>query len=179
MQPLPDIQSLLNPIRWVLVGGIALRAYMPERMTLDIDILVHERDAIAVRDAFLRAGYRVVGQLSIGGFSVQSPLADAMPIDVLARADAWLEDALAHPAADPAGYPVLARPYLLLLKLQAGRTQDLADIQRLLAGTTAVERDAIRRLVAAQNPEYLEDYDSLVVLSDLEFGAPAPPDVAS
>lgn len=172
MQPLPDLLPLLHGVRWVLVGGLALRAYMPERMTLDVDILVHDRDAAAVRAAFEAAGYRVIGQLSIGGFTVQISDPDAMPIDVLTRDDPWLDDALAHPVYDNAGYPVLGRPYLVLIKLQAGRTQDLADVQRLLARTPSTERAAIRDLVERFSPELVEDYDSLVTLADLEFGPP-------
>ena len=173
VQPVPDLQRILGPTPWVLIGGLALRAYMPERMTLDVDILVHERDALTVRLALLAEGYRVTALLSVGGFSVQVDEGSGPPIDVLTRADAWLDDALAHPTLDPAGYPVLGRPYLLLLKLQAGPTQDLADVQRLLARTPAGERATIRRLVQESNPDLLEDYDSLCMLADLEFG-PAP-----
>jgi hypothetical protein len=172
MQPVPDLQHLLAPIRWVLVGGLALRAYIPERMTLDIDILVHERDAESVRIALMNAGYHVIAQLSIGGFSVQGGDPTAPPIDILTRADTWLDTALAQPVADPAGYPVLSRPYLILLKLEAGRTQDLADVQRLLAHVPQPERAIFRDIVERYAPDLVEDYDSLCTLADLEFGQP-------
>jgi hypothetical protein len=170
MQPVPDLQRILAPLPWVLVGGLALRAYIPERATLDVDILIHERDAEATRAALLHAGYHITGLLSIGGFSVQTDDSAAPPIDVLTRADPWLDAALAHPVADPASYPVLGRPYLILLKLQAGRTQDLADVQRLLARVPQLERDAIRQIILRYAPDLLEDYDSLCTLADLEFG---------
>lgn len=172
VQAIPDIRTILGTIPWVLVGGLALRAYMPERMTLDVDILIHERDSMAARSSFISAGYHVAGELSIGGFSVQLSDTNEPPIDVLARSDSWLHGALALPAADPAGYPVLGRPYLVLMKLQAGRTQDLADVQRLLAGTPIVEREAIRQLVMQESPELVEDFASLCTLADLEFGPP-------
>lgn len=113
----------------------------------------------------------MTGLLSIGGFSVQAAEDSDPPIDVLTRTDDWLEDALGHPGADAAGFPVLSRPYLLLLKLQVGRTQDLADVQRLLAYTSHSEREVIRELVLEQSPEFLEDFDSLCTLADLEFGS--------
>ncbi|MCU0490341.1 MAG: nucleotidyltransferase family protein [Chloroflexaceae bacterium] len=172
MQSVPDLQRILGSIRWVLVGGLALRAYMPERMTLDVDILIHERDGDAVRHACLAAGYHLVGLLSIGGFSLQSADSNEPPLDVLTRSDNWLDGALASPSADAAGYPVLGKPYLVLLKLQAGRTQDLADIQRLLARTPTTERQSIRNLVFQESPDLVEDFDSLVTLADLEFGPP-------
>lgn len=173
MQVIPPLHQLLGATPWVLVGGIALRAYIPERMTLDVDILVHERDSETVRRAFVAAGYQITGQLSIGGFSVQATDSGTPPIDILTRADSWLDAALATPAYDSAGYPVLPRVYLILLKLQAGRTQDLADVQRLLAYTSVSERARFAQVVRQESPELVEDLESLCTLADLEFG-PAP-----
>lgn len=175
VQILPDLHTILAGIRWVLVGGMALRAYMPERMTLDIDILVHERDSTVVQQALLTAGYSVMAQLSIGGFTMRPLVISQRSIDVLTRTDPWLDSALDAPTYDQAGYPVLGRPYLLLLKLQAGRAQDLADIQRLLGMTPHHQRQPIRDLVAQYSPEFLEDYDALLTLADLEFGPPIDP----
>lgn len=113
-----------------------------------------------------------MGQLSIGGFTVQHPAPGAMPIDVLTRDDVWLDVALTHPEYDNAGYPVIGRSYLTLVKLQSGRIQDLADVQRLLAHTPQAERDSTRRLVEQYSPDLVEDYDALSALADLEFGPP-------
>lgn len=171
IQAIPPLYAVLGSICWVLVGGLALRAYIPERMTLDVDILIHERDSAMTRMAFVAAGYRVPDQLSIGGFSVQPDTADARPIDVFTRADAWLDGVLAAPAHDSAGYPVLPRTYLILLKLQAGRTQDLADVQRLVALTSAAERVTFLEVVRQECPELVEDLEALFMLTDLEFGS--------
>jgi hypothetical protein len=38
-QAVPDVGDVLRDIPWAIVGGIALRAYMPERATDDLDIL--------------------------------------------------------------------------------------------------------------------------------------------
>ncbi len=170
MQPIPPLGDILGTTPWVLVGGLALRAYIPERMTLDVDILIHERDSEAVRTALIAAGYRMLGQLSIGGFSVQLPEPGAQPLDVLTRTDRWLDAALADPAYDSAGFPVLPRTYLILLKLQAGRTQDLADVQRLVAFTSPTERGEIKQTVQSESPELVEDLEALFALADLEFG---------
>ncbi|WP_245860135.1 nucleotidyltransferase family protein [Candidatus Chloroploca asiatica] len=171
MQALPPLQQILGTIPWVLVGGLALRAYIPERMTLDIGILIHEHDGDAARQALSNAGYQMSGPLSIGGFSLQAADPATPPLDILTRTDAWVDEALAHPIYDAAGYPVLARPYLILLKLSAGRTQDLADVQRLVAYTSEDERNAYRILVAQEAPELSEDLEALFTLADLEFGA--------
>jgi hypothetical protein len=170
MYQVPNLQEVLGSLRWALIGGVALRAYMPERATLDVDILIHKRDEPTALAAFDRAAYRPIGRLSIGGFTVQKE--GAPPIDVLTRDDAWLDLALSRPAFDPAGIPVLPRAYLILIKLQAGRTQDLADIQRLIALTPTTERVYVRETVERYSPELLEDFEALTTLADLEFGSP-------
>jgi hypothetical protein len=175
MQAIPPLHDVLGATRWVLVGGLALRAFIPERMTLYVNILIHERDSANARTAFQAAGYRVTAQLSSGGFSVQAGDPKAPPIDVLTRSDAWLDTVLAAPAYDAAGYPVLPRTYLILLKLQAGRTQDLADVQRLVAYTSPAQRAAFTQVVRLASPELVEDLESLFTLADLEFGVAAEP----
>lgn len=170
MYQVPNLQEVLGSLRWVLVGGVALRAYMPERATLDVDILIHKRDEHAAQSAFYHAGYHLVGRLSIGGFTVQQE--GTPPIDVLTRDDVWLDAALTQPVFDHAGIPVLPRAYLILIKLQAGRTQDLADIQRLIALTPRAERVLVRETVERYSPELLEDFESLITLAELEFGPP-------
>ncbi len=42
MNPWPDLRPILKGIQWAIVGGVATRAYMPERTTKDMDIAVHE-----------------------------------------------------------------------------------------------------------------------------------------
>ena len=40
----PDLRDTLQDIDWVIVGAVATRAYMPERVTGDLDILVRAGD---------------------------------------------------------------------------------------------------------------------------------------
>jgi hypothetical protein len=44
MNPWPDLQPILQGIPWVILGGVATRAYMPERATKDLDILIRLQD---------------------------------------------------------------------------------------------------------------------------------------
>src|SRR5262249_20078292 len=53
VQAIPDLGSILPSIPWVLVDELALRAYIPERMTLDVDILIHKRDSATARQLFI------------------------------------------------------------------------------------------------------------------------------
>lgn len=166
----PDLHAILGSIPWVVIGGIALRAYAPERMTLDVDIMIAAADLVAAQVAFETAGYRLTGPLTIGGFTAHPTNEDGMSIDVLTSTAAWFAHAVAHPSFDLAGLPVMPKPYLLLLKLQAGRTQDLADVQRLLARTTTEERAQLRAVVNQYAADLVEDFDALVMLADLEYG---------
>lgn len=170
MIPTPDLGAILGATPWVLIGGLALRAYAPERMTLDVDIMVHATDEAAAKAAFAASGYTITGPLTIGRFTAR-PADGSAPIDVLTSTAPWLDEALVAPTPDPAGLPAMPRRYLLLLKLQAGRTQDLADVQRLLRGTSAEERAEMRAIVLQYAADLVDDYDALVTLADLEFGA--------
>ncbi|PDW00158.1 hypothetical protein CJ255_21040 [Candidatus Viridilinea mediisalina] len=152
---------------------MALRAYIPERMTLDVDIIIHADDEAPARAAFGAAGYRITGPLSIGGFTAH-PSDSTAPIDVLTSTAHWLEEALTTPSFDTAGFPVMPRPYLILLKLQAGRSQDLADIQRLLRGTSAEERSHMHAMIAHEAHDLVADFDALCTLADLEYGGSSP-----
>jgi hypothetical protein len=72
-------------------------------------------------------------------------------------------------------HPQVKNPYirfLVMMKLQAGRAQDVADITRLLRTANSDERALIRAVIAQHAPDLVEDYDALVTLTDLEFGAP-------
>lgn len=172
VQQLPNLPAILQGTRWTLIGAMALRAYAPERMTQDVDILIHADAEPATRSAFVAAGYRIGGTLSIGGFTAIPADEEGYSIDVVASDAPWLDEALDHPSFDPAGFPVLPRQFLVLMKLQAGRAQDVADITRLLRTADRDERALIRTIIARYAPDLVEDYDALVMLTDLEFGAP-------
>jgi hypothetical protein len=167
VQSVPDL-TFLAPIVWVLVDGIALRAYMPERATQDVDIIIHAQDEARAQEAFIRAGYTITGPLTIEGFSANDPSGNTL--DVFTSSASWLDKAFASPGRDAAGYPVMPRPYLMLLKMEAGRPQDWVDVQRMLRDTPASERSATRTLIARYVPELVEDFDSLITLADWEFG---------
>ena len=55
MNPWPDLRPILHGIPWAIVGAVATRAYMPERATKDLDILVRRDDGGAVCCPQLRA----------------------------------------------------------------------------------------------------------------------------
>jgi hypothetical protein len=165
---LPDLRQILGPLPWVLVGGVALRAYMPERATHDIDILLHQRDSARACAALAGSGYTITTHNTAVRISAEQ--AGALPIDIHLEWQEWLDPALAAPSSDAAGYPVLGRPYLMLLKLQAGSLQDLTDVQRMLRDTPLPERVTTRALVANLDPALGKEFDALIALAEYEFG---------
>ncbi len=166
MNPWPDLRPILKGIEWAIVGGVATRAYMPERMTKDLDILVHQNDKDTVLARLQQAGYQIIEHLAIPGYSLRSP--EGIEVDVLFSDETWIQDALRQPVLDPAGYPVISLPYLILLKMGAQRTQDWADVSRMLGLATDAELDAVRAVVARYTRDDSEDLESLIFIGKQE-----------
>ena len=166
MNPWPDLRPILQGIDWAIIGGVATRAYMPERMTKDLDILVHERDGDAVVKKLERAGYQMTSRLAVPGYQMISP--EGVEVDIILRSDKWLKEALSNPSSDSAGYPVVRLPYLVLLKLTAQRAQDLADVSRMLGWASDADLDEVRAVVKRYTPEDLEDLESLIFIGKKE-----------
>jgi hypothetical protein len=154
-------------VPYVIVGAVATWLYMPQRVTRDLDILIRSQDAAQVATELSAAGYRVSGRLSIGGTSWTGP--DGQELDVIESDEPWAEEALAHPNRAPTGLPVVALPFLVLLKLAAGRGQDLVDIQRMLGQADDTALDDVRSIVRRYRPMDTEDLESLIMLGKLEY----------
>jgi hypothetical protein len=165
----PDLTAALAPIPWAVVGAVATRHYMPERMTRDLDVIIAVADVPAARERLLAAGYRHISELGIGGGAWQAP--GGVEVDVLECAAPWCRGALAAAQTnrDGQGLPVLPLPYLVLMKLGSGRAQDVADVARMLGQAGPAALDAVRAVVREFAPPDLDDLESLVVLGRLEM----------
>jgi hypothetical protein len=95
-------------------------------------------------------------------------------LDVIFGKYRWLKDALTHPKQDPAGYPVVALPYLVILKMAAQRPQDWADVSRMLGWASDADLNEVRAAVKKYAPEDLEDLESLIFLGKKEQEIPPP-----
>ena len=173
MNPWPDLRPILEGFDWAIVGGVATRAYMPERMTKDLDILVHQRDGEAVIKRLEGAGYRVISRLAVPGYLMLSP--DGTELDVIFGKYAWLKKALAHPGQDPAGYPVIKLPYLVMMKMAAQRVRDFGDLGTMLGWASDADLDDVRAAVKKYAPEDLEDLESLIFIGKKEQEQPPSP----
>ena len=127
------------------------------------------RDTDAIR-ALIRwaaaAGYERVAELGIPGAAFAR--AGEPEIDVLLGQQPWLEEALAAPGRDPAGFPVLALPYLALMKLAAGRARDIADVATMLGWADDEALEAVRDAIDRYSPADRPDLESLIYLGRRE-----------
>jgi len=170
----PDLRPVLQGLPWAVVGGVATRAYMPERVTRDLDILVRRGDSDEVRERLEAAGYRYVIPLAVPGFLVRSP--EGAEIDVILGDYPWLDEALSRLRRDPAGLPILDLPYLVIMKLAASRVQDTADLSRMLGLASDKELERVRAAVARYAPDTADDLTSLIYLGKLEMQDVRPED---
>lgn len=158
----------LISVPFAIVGGQATKMYMPERSTLDWDLLVHADDVETVRADLEQAGAFGFTPLAIPGFACR--LADGTALDIIGSDEPWTSTALADSAPDLDGQPVIRLPWLILMKLKSGRVQDLADVSRMLAWTEPSLFDEVRSVIEAQLPDAREDLQSLLDLGRLERG---------
>ncbi len=162
MHTWPDLREILEGIDWVVIGGVATRAYMPERMTKDLDILVRKSDGKEVIERLKKAGYKLVSRLAVEGYLMRSPR--GVDVDVLFGKYPWLDEALMHPERDPAGYPVITLPYLIVLKLVANRLRDMSDLAIMLGWAEEETLNKIREVVRRYLPNEIDDLESMIFL---------------
>jgi hypothetical protein len=132
-------------VRYAICGGVAVTAHGAPRMTKDIDILVSRADVARVLDLVRPLGYAFPALPMV--FDEGTPRErhvqrvskvvgkEHLLLDLLI-ADAGLAGALddrVEIAMEQGAIAFVSRTTLLRLKRLAGRTQDLADIEKLEA----------------------------------------------
>jgi len=165
----PDLTGVLEGLRWAVAGDVAIRAYGPERHTRDLDVVILKRDSLQARNRLKASGHELVQELAIGGSVWRD--ADGEMIDVIELDAPWSEDALGDLGRDAQGLPVLSLPYLTLMKVASGRTQDLADVSRMMGLASEADRARVASLFSTWMPEALEDLKALIELGVLEWGS--------
>jgi len=142
---------------------------MPERVTEDLDIVIDKADASTARQKLTSAGFIYQEELSIGGSSWTSP--EGVSIDVIEEHEEWWKEALteAQTNRDAQGLPVLPLRYLVLMKMRAGRVQDIADATRMLGQASEETLKNIRALFSKYAQEDMDDLASMITLGKLEM----------
>lgn len=160
---------------FVLVGGVATALYMPRRLTFDLDILVLPDDAARCYQELQELGYseQDQGQLALAETIWRGP--DGSSLDVLEATEPWGPAAVSTPNRSPTGDPVIALPYLVLMKLAASRPQDLADLSRMLGVADEPTLQHVRAAVRRYRAEDSADLESLIALGRLELAVEDEP----
>jgi len=163
----PNLTEVLQS-HYAVVGGVATRLYMPERLTRDLDVVVAGRDADFVRKKLQDSGFKLISQLAlIAGSTWLAP--NGQEVDVIEGQEAWWPEAIqaAQANRDPQGQPVLTLPWLVLMKYKSGWSQDLADIDRMIGQADDETINAIRNVFARHLPTESDDLNSLIELAKL------------
>jgi hypothetical protein len=108
----------------------------------------------------------IIKQAAIAG--TQWRLNDGTSLNVLEFEGDWVVEAIASPNYAPDGLPVIDLPYLVLMKLIAGRSQDIADISRMLGVAEDLQLQRVKKVINQYLPNATEDLESLVMLGKLE-----------
>ena len=172
------LESLFGDIPAAVCGGIAVRAYAPERKTQDIDVLVdHQRHAEAER-RLAGSQWTTDGRLyfpnSMLGLSGSAWLKDGQKLDLIATDQPWGAEALAAPVFDQTGLRVLPLAYLVLMKIDSARGIDQGDLSRMLGRLDTAQVDDVVALVARhhRDPHAAEDVRQYAELGALEYWTP-------
>ncbi len=170
--PVSDINDIFRTTPFVVCGGVATRAYSAERETEDLDVLIRKSQADLAYQELEAAGSSYVGELSVPGSHWILP--DQTNLDVLESSSAWADEAIRNPNRNnPFNLPIMPLPYLVLMKLQASRMIDLADISRMMGQADEVTRNETRQLVKKYLPSASEDLEGLIYLGQLELQQPS------
>lgn len=100
-------------------------------------------------------------------------------MDLLALDEPCIGVALDTVAQGSGRLPYVALPYLVLMKLAAGRVQDIADVTRMLDGADERSLAAVREAVRKHRPQDADETESMIrrradpgVTSDRRPGVP-------
>ena len=77
-------------------------------------------------------------------------------------------EALNTAVRDADDRPFVSLPFLVLMKLESGRLQDLADISRMLGCADEASVDEVRTIIAQYRPQDMDDLESMHHLGKLE-----------
>jgi hypothetical protein len=162
-----DLSEIKTP--FAIVGAVATRLYMPERVTHDIDLFVPHAVETTLTVELEQLGFTKQGNLTFGRSTwVNDP---GERLDLIASHEPWANDAVATAVTSPDGLPVVRLPYLVLLKFKASRSLDVGDLSRMLGLASEAALAEVRTVVQRFQPEDLYDLESLITLGELVFGS--------
>ncbi len=158
-----------SPLR-VMIGGRFVVVEASADRAGRLEVLIAPEDQGWIEDELEANGAVRIGTL-LDGSSFRLP--DCSTLDVIARDEPWLSQALDCPQAAPNGLPVIGLPYLVLYRLETARSADSRELERLLGGASEAQLDRVRDAVDAFMPDLRGDLESLIALGRLAQQASA------
>lgn len=169
-------RDIFGRIPVLVAGGVATRAFMPERQTKDIGFLVsHDLFPQAV-ECLQKAGYQKGGDLAFPsatlGLYGQAWNNGSQEIDILSSVQIWCLRAFEGHVEDQTGLRVVPLPYLVLMKFDAARGIDQGDLTRMLGAVSDAEVESIASIVAEHtgDPAAADDIRQYAQLGHWELG---------
>lgn len=132
-------------IRWMLIGALAANRYrITTRLTQDVDLLLADvgPGLDVLERAFVEAGWSLRRALP-GGEILRLRHGLLGAADLIVAGTDYERTALAHARLERLGelgeVRIAAPEDVIVLKLVAGRSQDLADVESILAASPALD----------------------------------------
>ena len=125
-------------VRYAIIGGHAVNAWLEPRFTADIDVTVQasQADIALLRDAFGVAGYQVTKEHGAGQPSgpdfVRLVSSDGVIVELQVSKTAFQAEVVRRAAPDEEGTRIATPEDLLVLKLIANRSKDQGDLHGLV-----------------------------------------------
>lgn len=165
------IVRALDGVEFAVIGGLGVRAYVQQRTTDDIDVILRGDDYSEASRRILDLGFETDGLVDLGGdqfIKYASP--SGVDLDVMLALKAYQQEAISNAARmefPGGGVRVVSPEYLILFKLDAmrGFDSDESDVRALIrAGVVDVNR--VEALVEEHLPYLLDDFRSLRDLAE-------------
>jgi predicted nucleotidyltransferase len=152
-------------IPWVLIGALAANRYRTSpRLTQDVDLLLADTGSgLAALEAAARAAGWQVQRASAEGDLLRLRHPELGIADLLIAGTEYQQEAIRRGRDEPIGngqsVRVLTAEDVIVHKLIAGRTQDRADLEAILAAKVPLDESYIERWAAFW--DVLEDWRAL------------------
>lgn len=148
-------------ITHAVIGGMAVSAYSPPRMTEDVDFLVPESALSVIQE---------LGDTSPLAESVDGVTIDIndVVVDFIFMPDDMPEETL-QDGPKIEGIPVLRPEALMLMKMYAPRVKDNADVIAMIKAGL-IDMDKLRKYIKRHDPSMLDDLESNVMMAKFEEG---------
>jgi hypothetical protein len=174
------LERIFDDLEVCLVGAHAAAAYAPERATHNIDYFTPPAQYETALQRLLAAGYTKQREMTFASPRLElfgSAWLDAgrtVNVGLLSSTGTWVEEAFAASRADNVtGDRVMPLPFLILMKLDASRVQDQADMSHIL-GRCSLETvehvvETVRRHYSS-DPAAADDVRHYAALGRWEYG---------